>query len=246
MLPPPIRVQQDARGEVREYETLASTQSVAADLVRDGVRGILAIRARHQTAGRGRQGGTWHDRPGDSLLVTYLVSLGSQWHHRQMAFAAGVAAAEAISAATRLQAGLKWPNDIVVGGTKVGGVLVEVVDEMGLFGIGINVVGPTPFGGAATLCDHGATAVSSDRIEAILREGLLDALQLPWDALSARWMALDCTAGRRYTAMTADGPVEGTAEGVTADGLLVLRTPSGLLATASASARQPQLPEEAV
>lgn len=244
MLRRPDRVRHDPLGEIHEYDSLASTQTLAAEAVRTGVRGILAIRAEHQDSGRGRQGGTWVDRPGESLLVTYLVPVTPGLGARHMAFAAGLACAETIQEVTGVRVGLKWPNDLEADGAKVGGVLVETVQGVGLYGIGLNANGRPPHSGSTTLSEVTGLQVSIGDLEPVLRRRLLGELTEPWDALLARWRRYDVTPGRRYSATTASGPVEAVAVGITDEGLLLLRAGDQEFATTNASAVRALLAED--
>src|SRR5260221_7438558 len=86
--------------------------------------------ADHQTAGRGRHGRSWEAPAGSGLFVTFVLEPSPI-----VVFAAGVAAAEACGRGALL----KWPNDLVLGDRKLGGILAEVRSDHALVGIGINL-----------------------------------------------------------------------------------------------------------
>ena len=115
-------------------ESVGSTQDVARELP----LGSMVV-ADHQTAGRGRLEHRWEVPPGTALLVSFVLP-----RNPLLSLAAGVAAAEACAQGVRL----KWPNDLLLGGRKVGGILVEATPTKAVCGIGINLTW-APEGGAA-------------------------------------------------------------------------------------------------
>jgi len=139
---------------IRGQAETTSTQDDARALVeKDGasVAGVLFL-TQFQTAGRGRNGRTWYAPPGANVIHTYIghpVVLAELW---QVAFVAAVAVADAVAAvAGDVPVRLRFPNDLLLSGKKVAGVLVETATgadvpegfAMPLIGIGINVLGGT-------------------------------------------------------------------------------------------------------
>lgn len=181
--------------------SVSSTQDAARDLPVGSV-----VVAEEQTAGRGRLGRRWEAPPGSALLATFVVA-----PHPLTSLAAGVAAAEACGGAVRL----KWPNDLLLEGRKLGGILVESRPDRHLVGIGINLTWAPP--GASHLA--GAD-----------REGLLARLS---EALAARladspgtivesWRELADTLGRRVRVVLPAASYEGLAEDIGPDGALIV------------------------
>lgn len=130
-------------GRVEVYAETTSTQDaarrrVAADPGRaDG----LVVTAGHQSAGRGRLGRRWESPGSRGLALSVVYTAGANTADR-LAFAASVAVAETLDAwlaRTGRRAHIKWPNDVVVGGRKIAGVLVEQVAGSAIVGVGINV-----------------------------------------------------------------------------------------------------------
>ncbi|MCX6360730.1 MAG: biotin--[acetyl-CoA-carboxylase] ligase [Armatimonadetes bacterium] len=231
-----------ASGLVRRLPAVASTMDEARAAM-DGPR-IVGVRAARQTQGRGRRGAAWMDWPGSRLLVTYILrgpDCAADVRHR-LALLAGVAAAEACDATCGTACGLKWPNDLLLAGRKVGGLLLEApARDVALLGVGINVGGcgtPGPPGAGALLAE--ADDAVCDRLEEALR-ARIDAwrallAQGHWDQLVAAWRLRDPTAGTRYRAQTDEGTVCGEAAGISDEGLLLLRLPDGrMVETASAT-----------
>jgi len=132
----------DAHGW-RDVEVVGRTASTNADLAaraRDGEGPGLVLLAEEQTAGRGRLDRRWEAPPRSSLLLSVLLRPApppSTW--TLLPFVAGVAVAEAVRSVALLPAELKWPNDVLVDGAKLGGILVERVDSAAVVGIGLNV-----------------------------------------------------------------------------------------------------------
>jgi BirA family biotin operon repressor/biotin-[acetyl-CoA-carboxylase] ligase len=114
-----------------------STQPIAFAIAADGAPDRSVVIADSQAAGRGRRGRPWHDEPGASLLVSIVLRPRLPAARlATLSLAAGVALAEALERAAGLDARLKWPNDVLVGGRKLAGILLE------------SRLGTTPAGGS--------------------------------------------------------------------------------------------------
>jgi BirA family biotin operon repressor/biotin-[acetyl-CoA-carboxylase] ligase len=134
------------------HDRLDSTNAEALRLARAGADALTLVWAERQTAGRGRHGRTWDSPPGNlycSLLLCPRCALGEA---AQLGFVAGLAVAEALAAllATGVPVSLKWPNDVLLDGRKVAGILLESQTDADArltalaIGIGVNVaVAPT-------------------------------------------------------------------------------------------------------
>ncbi len=126
-------------GKVLVYDRVNSTNSLAAALAQDPKREQLAILAAEQTAGRGQHGRTWTAAPGSSVLLSLLLFPPSGLRRPAVMTAwAAVSVCATIGRLTGRQANIKWPNDVLVQGKKVCGILIE--QGMGtVVGIGLNV-----------------------------------------------------------------------------------------------------------
>lgn len=114
------------------FDSVGSTNDIASQLAADGRREGGVVVAQRQTAGRGRRGRTWFSPPTSGLYVSTLLDPARAQQNVPRAVAlltlsAGVALVEGIASATGLRVGLKWPNDLVVGGRKMAGILAETV-----------------------------------------------------------------------------------------------------------------------
>jgi BirA family biotin operon repressor/biotin-[acetyl-CoA-carboxylase] ligase len=132
---------------VHRLAAVVSTNDAARDLARRGAPHGTAVLAEEQTGGRGTKGRRWHSPPGLGLYVSFLARFPADRPDIPLPLlplAAGVAAAEAVEAASGIEVRLKWPNDLLQAGRKLGGVLVESVSagsgpRFAVVGIGINV-----------------------------------------------------------------------------------------------------------
>ncbi|HSJ56877.1 MAG TPA: biotin--[acetyl-CoA-carboxylase] ligase, partial [Anaerolineae bacterium] len=127
---------------------VTSTNDLARRLAGDGAADGTVVIADYQTAGRGRLDRRWLAPPGSSLLFSLVLRPPLASHQAQwLTMACGLAVLDAVKATTGLELGLKWPNDVVAGGTKVAGILAELELQPGtpcrvdyaIVGIGINV-----------------------------------------------------------------------------------------------------------
>ena len=136
----PDRVEPLLRGRLgRPYlwsETSPSTQDVLRDA--ELAEGAVAV-TEHQTAGRGRAGRRWEDAPGTALLLSVLLRPPDPVGAPQLSLVCALAVAEAVEATTGLAAKVKWPNDVLVDGRKVAGILLEGHEGAVVCGIGVNV-----------------------------------------------------------------------------------------------------------
>jgi BirA family biotin operon repressor/biotin-[acetyl-CoA-carboxylase] ligase len=119
------------------YERTSSTNEVAAEYGKNPDNNGLVVFAEEQTAGRGRSGAKWHSRRGQSLLFSLLLT-DCNISGETLSLACAVAVAEAIGQVGPAHARIKWPNDIILDGKKVAGILVEARAGVLVIGIGIN------------------------------------------------------------------------------------------------------------
>lgn len=184
--------------DVRWLGEVDSTNTVARDLAREGAPAGLVVVADHQTAGRGRLDRRWESPPGSNLLVSVLLRPGCGPAHVHLcAGAVALAGADACRAVAGVEPVLKWPNDLLLNGAKLAGVLAEA-DFAGealrsvVVGIGVNVGWPGPPEAGGTCLDDASGAA-----EPLSRQVLLQRLL---DALEPRCALLEEEEGRRVLA----------------------------------------------
>jgi BirA family biotin operon repressor/biotin-[acetyl-CoA-carboxylase] ligase len=131
---------------VHALDTTDSTQSEAQRLAAAGAPEGTVVTARHQRAGRGRRGHDWWDAPGQSLLVSVLLRpAGPVTTAPQLSLVGGLAVADALAAVASVPARIRWPNDLLVDGRKVCGILAEASSDGAgrlhhvILGIGVNL-----------------------------------------------------------------------------------------------------------
>lgn len=216
-------------------ESVASTNDEARLLGEAGSPEGLIVLAHNQTQGRGRRGAAWFSPPGESLAFSVLLrpeTPKALWP--RLALASGLAVAEAIEAKLPL-AGIKWPNDVWIGGKKIAGILVEAGRDFVVVGIGLNVntLGfPPPVSDIATsLASELGTRVSRPEILAgIVRHLSKRSRQIDRDFHSVMdGIRLRCVlTGKRVTLQTPGGTREGEVTGLSDQGELRLRTEKGI------------------
>jgi BirA family biotin operon repressor/biotin-[acetyl-CoA-carboxylase] ligase len=217
-------------------EVLAATEStnaVVADRARAGEPAGLVVVAEQQTAGRGRLGRSWISPPRAGLTFSVLLRPTlplARWGW--VPLLTGVAVARGLRARTGLDAVVKWPNDVLVSGRKVCGVLAEVAAPgAAVVGIGLNVTtrrDELPHDGATSLQLEGSDTTDRDTIlRAVLRE--LSVVSTDDDAARDGYRQLCATLGATVRVeLPAGPPVTGIAEAVDDDGRLVVDgTPYG-------------------
>jgi BirA family transcriptional regulator, biotin operon repressor / biotin---[acetyl-CoA-carboxylase] ligase len=192
---------------VRWFPEVDSTNRFAADLARAGAADGLVVGADHQTAGRGRRGRTWESPAGSGLLVSVVLRPVP----RLVTLAAGLAAAEACEQVAGVATTLKWPNDILAGDRKVGGILSELVGDAAVVGLGLNL----------TWAPEGAACLGPEVDRNQLLAAYLAGLDHPTDVL-ARYRLRSATIGRRVRVELPGEAVEGMAEAVDDEGRLVV------------------------
>jgi BirA family transcriptional regulator, biotin operon repressor / biotin---[acetyl-CoA-carboxylase] ligase len=122
----------------RPYLYRDSCESTQRLLDRSLGEGAVAV-CDEQVAGRGRLGRTWSAPPGSALLCSVLLEPPRAREIAQLSLVGGLAVAEAVERAVSAGAGIKWPNDVLLGGRKVAGVLAEAAGGAVVLGIGLNV-----------------------------------------------------------------------------------------------------------
>jgi BirA family transcriptional regulator, biotin operon repressor / biotin---[acetyl-CoA-carboxylase] ligase len=180
--------------------SVTSTQ----DLARHLAIGSTVI-ADHQSTGRGRLDHRWEAPARTALLVSFVLA-----PHPLLSLAAGVAAAEASGTGVRL----KWPNDLMLGERKVGGILVEATPAKAICGIGINL----------TWAPDGAAQLNQTRGPLLrrLRPAVRRWCSAPPEDILARWRQLSDTLGRKVRVELPGRSFEGTAQDIDMRGELIV------------------------
>lgn len=218
--------------------TVAETGSTNADMLMlagSGAGEGLWLRAERQTGGRGRQGRAWSS-PQGNLYASTLVRLRP--HDPQaatLALVAAVALEEVVSAylPRKGAVAIKWPNDLLLDGAKLSGILLERADDAVVIGMGVNLAHhPTDLERPATsLAAHGATPDPADFLETLADafERWLGIWRVEGLApIRTRWLERAHASGTALTARLPDGSaIDGLFQGLNGEGALILRLADG-------------------
>lgn len=224
-------------------DSVDSTQKVAQKLAYENADEGTVVIAEEQTAGRGRMDRKWHSPKYTGIWMSMILRPSLPIPKApQLTLIAAVSVVQAIEEVTGLLPEIKWPNDILIGGKKVTGILTELQAEADrinfiLIGIGINV--NTRKEEFPQELDATASSLAIEKGEAVDRERLirnvlekleklyvlyLDKGFLPIKLL---WESYAISIGKRMTARTLSGEIKGKAIGITEDGVLLIETESG-------------------
>ncbi|MEK7706774.1 MAG: biotin--[acetyl-CoA-carboxylase] ligase [Verrucomicrobiota bacterium] len=231
--------------DIRVFEQTTSTNDVIEKLARDGVKEGAVVFAESQTKGRGRLGRAWRSplRKGLWFSVLLRPDLRPQETTR-LTVAAATALWRAIHNETGLRPEIKWPNDLLLRGRKVTGILTELTAELDrvkhvILGIGVNVnlsAGdfPSELRKLATSLkiESGKPVSRADLAVEILRELDRDYARVcagDFASVADEWEAHCTTLGRNVTIQIGDRRLRGRAESLSEDGALLLRTEHGHL-----------------
>jgi BirA family biotin operon repressor/biotin-[acetyl-CoA-carboxylase] ligase len=199
--------------------------------------------AEHQSAGRGRRGRTWQSPFAANIYLSAVWEFELDASRLGgLSLAIGVAVARAVAQCGCPDIGLKWPNDLVWGSRKLGGILLEVAGEMSaltrvVVGVGLNVRMPVGVGGDidqpwVDLQRASGALVSRNRVATVLINELLPTLELFAKAgfapFAADWAARDVTRGKQVLLRSARAETSGIALGVDAGGALLLDVGGGI------------------
>jgi BirA family transcriptional regulator, biotin operon repressor / biotin---[acetyl-CoA-carboxylase] ligase len=228
----------------RDARVVAQTGSTNADLLAEAAGGSpegTVLVAEAQSAGRGRLSRNWISQPRSALLFSVLLRPAqvpaARWGW--VPLLAGVAAASALRAGASVGTSLKWPNDVLVGGAKLAGILAEHSGGAIVVGIGINVSASRaelPGPGATSLALEGASSLDRGQLLATILAGL-ERWYLAWSGafgdadasgLRAEYRRLCQTLGQQVRVIMPGGrELNGAAADVDPDGRLIVSTPAG-------------------
>jgi BirA family biotin operon repressor/biotin-[acetyl-CoA-carboxylase] ligase len=230
---------------IREYDRLDSTNSEALRLARAGERGPLWVVTREQTAGRGRRGREWVSSPGNLAVSFLMMEAIAAPVAATLGFAASLAACEACRAlAPGLDFAVKWPNDLLAGGDKVAGILLESEAQHGALaivtGFGLNLAeAPDGMAFSATSLAKLGKAVAPEDSFAILSDAFADMLGIwrhgrGFADIRKLWLERAKGLGGSVSIRTGERVESGVFESLDEQGRLMLRKADGALQAISA------------
>ncbi len=233
------------KGKIIHFAETDSTNIRAKYLANEGAPEGTVVVAEKQTQGKGRRGRTWFSPPGEGIYASIILRPPiSPNEAPKLTLMTAVALAEALLSLTSLKVRIKWPNDILVKGRKVAGILTEISTEMDridyvIIGVGVNV--NTPREGLSPDIAQLATSVYMETGKAFPRIVLLRAF-LQWleiyyeafktkgfDPILSRWKHLADIIGRRISVDLMDIVRVGKVLDVDKDGFLILQDRKGAI-----------------
>lgn len=202
-------------------------------LAKAGAAEGMWLRAERQTAGRGRQGRAWVSPPGNLYASTIVRLRPTDPPAPTLALAAAVAVEETVALYCSDGLALKWPNDLLLGGAKLAGILLERADDAVVIGVGVNLA-HHPDGidrPATSLAAHGILidpALFLDPLAETLARWLARWRCEGMAPIRDRWQARAHPPGTALSARLPDGgAIDGLFERLDADGALILRLADG-------------------
>ena len=228
------------------YETTDSTMDVAQRLAAAGEPEGSVVVAEAQGKGRGRMGRTWISPKGKGIYLSVILRPDLQLMEiPKITLVAAVAVAQAVEAATGLKPEIKWPNDLLIGGKKIAGILTELNAELNrvntvVVGIGLNVNTPAdklPAQGTSLAEELGAKVDRLELARALLTHldrSYAQFLQEGIAPILEDWRRFAAFLGRRVRVALEGRTLDGQAVDVDASGALLVRTDTGLVESVSA------------
>jgi BirA family biotin operon repressor/biotin-[acetyl-CoA-carboxylase] ligase len=229
---------------IHRFESIASTNDTAIRMAEEGAPEATVVIAGEQTAGRGRRGSAWSSPLGSGLYLSMILRPDRSYEELwQLAFVGSLAVVDAIRSVSGLDPRLKWPNDVLIKGKKVCGILAEArrarrnMPHPVILGIGINVNTeqfPQEIADRATslALELGKPLDLQDMEDALLsaiESRYAGYLSEGFDRILTAWLEHDRTIGAPVIVHTANGDIEGTAEEIGLDGGLRIRHEDGHL-----------------
>lgn len=196
------------------FNSLDCTNDEALRLIDAGESHGLVVVADRQLAGRGRRNAVWRSDPGN-LYMTIIVEISDEAVAGQLAFVAGLAAADAIDRTVVRKADLKWPNDVMLEGRKLGGILIEGSNRRGFYavGLGINIVSaPSGMDTPAIALVETGTSTNRDALLAVVCNCFIERwnrwLTSGFPAIRQDWLTRAYGLGQPLLARLADGTTQ--------------------------------------
>jgi BirA family transcriptional regulator, biotin operon repressor / biotin---[acetyl-CoA-carboxylase] ligase len=219
---------------VTHHQKIGSTNDEARRLAQEGAPHGTVVHADEQTSGRGRLAHTWFSPPGNLYLSILLRTGQPASRTSELSFLAAIAVADTVETLLprQIRAMLKWPNDVLVNGAKIAGILVEQVDQAIIMGIGLNVLeapSNTAYKTTTIVANGGIASVDGARdiLLGRLAVHLADWQAAGFAAIREQWLTRSYPIGAAIRANVGGQAVSGHFAGLDQDGALLLDTPQG-------------------
>ncbi|MFS0781412.1 biotin--[acetyl-CoA-carboxylase] ligase [Bacillus sp. 1P06AnD] len=239
-----MHIQSDVFGQLIDYEdSIGSTQKKAIEMANEGAPEGTIVVADEQTGGRGRMARKWHSAKRTGIWMSVLAKPNIPIQQApQLTLLTAVAVVQAIEDVTGVQAEIKWPNDILIKGKKMTGILTEMQAEADgihsiVIGIGINV--NQSIEDFPEELQEKATSLRVQCGQMVSREALIGSVLKRFESLyqiyqskgfkviKTLWESYAVSIGKTITATTLQARVTGIAMGITDEGVLLIKDGSG-------------------
>lgn len=218
------------------HDEIDSTNLELARLNLADLPEFSAVIAASQTLGKGRLGRSWQSPAGSSLSLSVLIRPGSELERQWLTLIAALAVSEAVSA-FGVSAGIKWPNDILVQGKKLCGILASAEQDAVIMGIGVNIKGHPELIDSAVSLERLGVETTIDQLAALIGqqlELLVSEFRENPEALKSKFDSACITLGQQVRAEFPDGKTSyGLASEINASGQLVILTPEPVALSAA-------------
>lgn len=215
---------------VRYFDSVGSTNDVAREWIRGGVQVGALVVADEQTSGRGRQQRGWVTPTGQAIAMSIILDVQQPL---TLFMIGSVAVAEACASYGAPDVSIKWPNDVLIAGGKVAGILPEVIWQGGdmqgaVLGIGVNVRVdfPDELRSKATNLERLGLRIQRARLIAMIHRGVMKLAGQSTERIREQWITRLATIGQRVRV----GEIVGVAKSVTETGALLIEQADGSIA----------------
>ncbi|MFH1490036.1 MAG: biotin--[acetyl-CoA-carboxylase] ligase, partial [Pseudomonadota bacterium] len=229
------------KNEIHHFIETDSTNIRARELAEKGAPEGTLVLAEKQTGGRGRKGRNWHSPPRGGIYVSLILRPAlSPAESPKITLLTAVALADALTSISPLEFRIKWPNDLLIHGKKIAGILTEMTTEMDrvgyiVVGLGLNVNTrhfPASIAKTATsLCLEAGEMFSRVQLLRVFlthfEERYTSFIHQGFEPVLNRWKDLSDIIGKPIRVDMIDGALVGTVQDVDADGVLLLKDDAG-------------------
>ena len=211
--------------DIHIFDQVISTQDIARDSLRRGAGAGYCARAIEQSGGRGRHGRSWIGLPGNLFFSFIVEPARSMAEWGSLSLLAGLTLVEAVGHGDAV---MKWPNDVMIDGNKVAGILVEIEGDAAIIGIGVNVAGaPENVGGVV----DGVAVDIFDRFLGVFMARYEDWERGGFATIKTDWLARSYDIGTGMSVKLPAEIVAGGFVGVSDQGALLLEMENGSIRT---------------
>lgn len=219
--------------KIETFASVSSTQDKAMELLKSGASEGLVVQAMSMEHGRGRHGNDWHAPMGNLYLSIVLQPDISETDCGQMSFVAALAVVETARSLTTddaLKINVKWPNDVLINGKKLAGILIEKEGQDYILGVGLNILAAPE--NATALQAHSEKRLPINPVRDFFLD-VFNAYYTKWlnegfENIQEQWMRKAAFLNEKIGVRLSDREEQGIFKGIDKDGALLLETKEGI------------------